>query len=214
MRKMTFRGTELASILATAADAVAAASAELNRLDGFAGDGDLGITMSAAARALNEVLVSNRDANVAELLAACGAAIAKRAPSTAGTLLATGFLRAGQAVAELSGSDVEMVARAFDAALAGIQRTGKAAVGDRTMVDALHAACTSLSASALAGARVTNAVRAAAEAAAAATKATVDMEPRIGRASWAPQRAIGHPDAGCTMLTIALQAVAEVLEGT
>ncbi len=210
---MTFRATELASILGSAADAVAAASAELNRLDGFAGDGDLGITMSAAARALNEVLVSHPDANVPDLLAACGTAIAKQAPSTAGTLVATGFLQAGRAVAELSGGGVEVLARAFNAALAGIQKTGKAAVGDRTMVDALHAACTSLSESALADARVRSAVRAAAEAAAAATNATVDMEPRIGRASWAPQRALGHPDAGCAMLTIALQTAAEVLEG-
>jgi hypothetical protein len=38
-------------LLAVAAGAVASSAAELNRLDGFAGDGDLGITMSAAARA-------------------------------------------------------------------------------------------------------------------------------------------------------------------
>jgi dihydroxyacetone kinase len=211
---MTLQATELASILGTAADAVAAASAELNRLDGFAGDGDLGITMSAAARALNEVLTSHAGANVPDLLAACGAAIAKQAPSTAGTLVARGFLKAGQAVAEPSGSGAEMLAKAFDAALAGIQETGKATVGDRTIVDALHAVCSSLTASALANAQVTTAVRAAAEASVEATKATVDMEPRIGRASWAPQRAMGHPDAGCAMLSIALVAVAEVLEGT
>lgn len=214
IREMTSRATGLAHILGAAADAVAASSTELNRLDGFAGDGDLGITMSTAARSLNEVLVSNRGLSTHELLVACGATIAKQAPSTAGTLVATGFLQAGKAVAQLSGSGVEVVARAFDAALAGIQRTGKASVGDRTMVDALHAACTSLAASSLAGARVADAIRAAAEATAVATKATVDMEPRMGRASWTPQRAMGHPDAGCAMLTIALQAAAEVLQGT
>jgi hypothetical protein len=34
------------------------------------------------------------------------------------------------------------------------------------------------------------------------------MEPKVGRASWVPQRAIGHPDAGCAMLAIAMQAAA------
>ena len=52
----------LAGLLAMAADAVASSAAELNRLDGFAGDGDLGITMSAAARALKEVLASDQQA--------------------------------------------------------------------------------------------------------------------------------------------------------
>ena len=86
----------LAALLESAADAVASATAELNRLDGFAGDGDLGITMSEAARALKEVLAANEQAEPATLLAACGGAIARHAPSTSGTLVATGFLRGGQ----------------------------------------------------------------------------------------------------------------------
>jgi len=64
----------LAALLESAADAVASATAELNRLDGFAGDGDLGITMSEAARALKEVLADNQEAKPEKLLAACGAA--------------------------------------------------------------------------------------------------------------------------------------------
>jgi hypothetical protein len=52
-------------------------------------------------------------------------------------------------------------------------------------------------------------LRAAAQAAVAATDATAAMEPRIGRASWVPDRAKGHPDAGCAMLAIALRAVAD-----
>ena len=42
----------------------------------------------------------------------------------------------------------------------------------------------------------------------AAADRTVGMEPKVGRASWVPQRAIGHPDAGCAMLAIAMQAAA------
>jgi dihydroxyacetone kinase len=53
------------------------------------------------------------------------------------------------------------------------------------------------------------ALRAAAEAASVATDATAAMVPKIGRASWVPDRAKGHPDAGCAMLAIALRAVAD-----
>ena len=199
----------LAALLESAADAVASATAELNRLDGFAGDGDLGITMSEAARALKEVLSANEEAEPATLLAACGAAIARHAPSTSGTLIATGFLRAAKVVGESGGNVVQVLAGAIAAAQEGVQARGKAAVGDRTIVDGLHAASTSLHDSAAGGLTLVEALQAAADAAGVATDASAAMEPKIGRASWVPDRAKGHPDAGCAMLAIALRAVAE-----
>jgi len=206
---MSLASPGLAGLLAVAADAVASSTAELNALDGFAGDGDLGITMSAAARALKEVLAASQQAERDELLAACGAAIARHAPSTSGTLVATGFLRAAKVVVEPGGDAVKLLTGAFRAAQEGIQARGKAAVGDRTIVDGLQAVCTSLQASSSAGLNLVEALRAAAEAAWAAADATAAMEPKIGRASWVPDRAKGHPDAGCVMLAIALRAVAE-----
>jgi len=199
----------LEALLAVAAHALASSTDELNRLDGFAGDGDLGITMSAAAKALEDVLVANQQAEPDELLAACGAAIARHAPSTSGTLLATGLLRASKVVQQPGGDVVKVLADAFQAAQEAIQARGRAAVGDRTIVDGLQAVCTSLQASSSAGLRLEEALRAAAEAASTAAEATAAMEPKIGRASWVPDRAKGHPDAGCAMLAIALRAVAE-----
>ncbi|MGO8722615.1 MAG: DAK2 domain-containing protein [Acidimicrobiales bacterium] len=210
---MSLASPGLAGLLAVAADAVASSTAELNGLDGFAGDGDLGITMSAAARVLKDVLAANQQAEPGELLAACGAAIARHAPSTSGTLVATGFLRAAKVVLEPGGDAVKLLADAFGAAQEGIQARGKAAVGDRTMVDGLQAVCTSLQASSSEGLNLVEALGAAAEAACGAADATAAMEPKIGRASWVPDRARGHPDAGCVMLAIALRAVAEQVGG-
>ena len=208
----------LVRALTAAASALEASADELNRLDGFAGDGDLGITMSEASRALKDVLAANQDMEVGPLLVACGAAIARKAPSTSGTLVATGFLRAAKAVADpastdaggtdAGGTDVEVLERAFAAATVGIQARGKAAPGDRTLVDGLDAVCTSLRESLAAGHTLADALHFAAAAASAAADRTVGMEPKVGRASWVPQRAIGHPDAGCAMLAIAMQAAA------
>jgi dihydroxyacetone kinase-like protein len=108
---MSLTSPGLVGLLAVAADAVASSTAELNRLDGFAGDGDLGITMSAAARALKEALAANQQTTPEELLAACGAAIARHAPSTSGTLVATGFLRAAKVMGEPEGDAVKILAR-------------------------------------------------------------------------------------------------------
>jgi dihydroxyacetone kinase len=199
----------LVRALAAAASALEASADELNRLDGYAGDGDLGITMSEAARALVDVLAASRDVDAGPLLSACGAAVARRAPSTSGTLVATGFLRAAKAVSDSAGaSAVEVLERAFAAATTGIQARGKAARGDRTLVDGLDAVCTSLRASVEAGQALGEALQRAAGAGSEAASRTADMEPKIGRASWVPQRAAGHPDAGCAMLALALRAVA------
>ncbi len=199
----------LVHALTAAASALEASADELNLLDGYAGDGDLGITMAEAARSLKDVLAANRDMETAPLLSTCGAAIARKAPSTSGTLVATGFLRAARAVADDgTGSGAEVLERALAAAMAGIQARGKAALGDRTLVDGLDAVCTSLRESVGTGRGLDGALHAAAEAAAAAAAKTVDMEPKVGRASWVPQRALGHPDAGCAMLAIIWRAVA------
>jgi phosphoenolpyruvate---glycerone phosphotransferase subunit DhaL len=194
-----------------AAGALEASADELNRLDGFSGDGDMGVTMTEVARAIREVLGAGQpNAGDPELLSACGAAIARSAPSTSGTLVATGFLRASKAVSavpESEGGPAETLARAFAAAMEGIQSRGKASVGDRTLVDGLDAVCKSLQSCIEKGASWQEALRVAAKAAAAAAEASATMVPKVGRASWVPERALGHPDAGCAMLALTLAAV-------
>jgi dihydroxyacetone kinase-like protein len=197
--------------LSAAADAVESSAAELNRLDGYAGDGDLGITMSQAAQAIREVLAGSDDMSLSQLLSSCGAAVARSAPSTSGTLLATGFLRAAKVLADPPDSAVEALDRAFGAALEGIKARGKAAVGDRTLVDGLDAVSNSLQLALYSGQGTREALDQAARAATATAEATAEMEPKAGRASWVPERARGHPDAGCAMLAIALQAVAKAI---
>jgi dihydroxyacetone kinase len=204
---------ELVRGLLAAASTLEAAADELNQLDGYAGDGDMGITMTEAARAVGAVVSAAGEGDRAQLLSACGAAVARKAPSTSGTLVATGFLRAAKVTADGPGG-VEGLAQAFAAALEGIKARGKAEVGDRTLVDGLDAVCASLQASSSSGRELAEALQEAARAAAEAARRTEDMVPKVGRASWVPQRASGHPDAGCTMLAIVMKAAAGALAGS
>jgi dihydroxyacetone kinase-like protein len=167
--------------------------------------------MTTASDAVLQVLSDPAERDASSILGACGAAVAKKAPSTSGTLVATGFLRAAQALQGATGSSIDLLVSAFDAATAGVQGRGKAAVGDRTMLDGLSAACESLRKASDDALSVGDAMRSAAEASGAATRATETMEPRAGRSSWTPERAKGHPDAGCRMVTIALEAAANAL---
>jgi dihydroxyacetone kinase len=212
----------LARALSAAAAALLSKADDLNRLDGYAGDGDLGVTMSEVARVLEEesaeVGIPGAGAGeaggmgAAQLLSSCGSAIARRAPSTMGTLTATAFLRAAKALASEGASEVELAERCFAAAMEGVQARGKASLGDRTVLDGLDAVCTSLRTSLGAGVVLSEALRSAARASSLAAEASKSMVPKAGRASWVPERALGHPDAGCQALAIALGAVAESLE--
>jgi dihydroxyacetone kinase-like protein len=196
----------LSQALSTAGRALEANAAELNRLDGHAGDGDLGITMSEVAKVLREVGAGQLGPG--ELLSACGSLIARRAPSTSGTLTATAFLRASRALPS-AGAGLEALVACFEAAMEGVRVRGKASVGDRTVLDALDAVCKSLRAAKDERAGVGEALQRAASAAARATDETASMVPKAGRARWVAERALGHPDAGCAALAIALGAVAE-----
>lgn len=197
---------------AVAAD-VATAHDELNRLDAAAGDGDLGNTVVMAARAVHAAIEADRDADPAALLHRCGTDVAVCAPSTAGTLTARAMLAAAKAVGSAAGqSPVKLLHLAFAAGLAAIESAGKAAPGDKTMIDALEPAVAVLSMHADAGTPLPQALSAAAAAARRGAEQTKKMTPQAGRARWLAQRSSGTEDAGAHLLALVLELAAPRLQ--
>ena len=190
-------------VLTRVAEDVSAAQAELNQLDGIAGDGDLGLTMSTGARALLALVPELEALDLAGALRRCGAELARKAPSTSGTLLATAFLRAASAVGG-DASSASVLARALAASQTGIEQRGKASVGDKTMLDALAPASAAAQRAAEADADLCAALRAAAAAAAEGAIATQTMRAKVGRAGWLADRSEGHQDAGAHLVALIL----------
>ena len=193
----------VSTALRASAEAVLERADDLNRLDAQAGDGDLGVTMASAATVVIELLPELDEKSLPDVLRSCGAALATKTPSTAGTLVATGLLRAARAAGE-EGDPADLTARLLDAARAGIAERGKAEVGSKTMLDALAPAAEAASAAAARGEDARGQLAAAAEAAETGARATVDMRPRHGRAGWLAERSAGHEDGGARMVAIAL----------
>jgi dihydroxyacetone kinase len=75
------------------------------------------------------------------------------------------------------------------------------------MLDALHPASTALTEAVLAGAPLAAAWRQAVAAAEAGTAATTGMRPRLGRAAYLGERALGAPDAGASAVLVWMQAL-------
>ena len=101
----------------------------LIELDSVMGDSDLGLTMAAAFSALDDFVSSWEDADIGSMLMKGGMAMSKAAPSTMGTLMATGFMRGGKA---LRGSEVIALPELTDfwkAFVGGLMDRGKAKPG-------------------------------------------------------------------------------------
>ena len=186
---------------------------ELNRLDGVAGDGDLGLTVSTAAAALLELLPSLATLSEADAIRRCGAEIARRAPSTGGTLIAFALMAAAKAPVDPAADAVGRAAGYLEAAATTIAQRGQVIVGDRTMLDALRPAADALRDAARAGARPGEAAREAAAAADAGAARTASMAAKVGRAGWLAERAAGHEDAGARLVALALRAAARHVAG-
>jgi dihydroxyacetone kinase len=181
---------------------------ELNRLDGVAGDGDLGLTMTAAANALLELTPSLESLPEADAIRRCGTEIARRAPSTGGTLIAFALMAAAKAGVAAEAPPLERAAAYLDAAAASIAQRGQVEPGDRTILDALNPATLAIRRAADAGLDPPAAAREAAVAADAGARATATMAAKVGRAGWLADRAAGHEDAGARLIAMAFAAAA------
>lgn len=195
--------TILASDLPAMFQRVAAVMAEneayLCGLDAEMGDGDLGLTMrkgfAAVPAAMEEQLAAERD--VGRILMKAGMKMAGAVPSTMGTLMGSGLMGAGKALAgreEIDGEGLSLFYRGF---AEGVGKRGKCAPGDRTVLDALSPAAAR--AAACAGSGLAAVSAAALEGAEEGLEATRSMTPKFGKAAVFSHKAAGRVDQGAVV---------------
>jgi dihydroxyacetone kinase-like protein len=193
-----------------AADAVEASRDELCRLDAGAGDGDHGVTMALAARAVRKALDSSPEAPAPELLTklalAMGSVGGAIGPIYATGLLAiAGSLRGVAADAPLTVEGALRCAEAADAAISGL---GHAKPGDKTILDALNPAVEALRRAHASDASIDDALDAAARAAHEGAESTASMIAAVGRASRLGERSRGLADPGASSFALIMDALA------
>ena len=204
--------TVLAALEATAA-VIDENVDELGRIDAIAGDGDHGIGMQrgATAAVVEARAVHARGAGAGTLLRRAADAWSDKAGGTSGALWGVMLRELGAAIGDVDAPTATTVATGTAASLAGIQRYGKAEVGDKTMVDAIVPFVSVLAERVDAGARLRAAWAAAAEVSTTAAAATADLLPRMGRARPHAEKSLGTPDAGAHSFALIAAAVAGVL---
>ncbi len=199
-----------------AADALDAARSELGILDGAAGDGDHGMTMSIGARNVRRRLQAlPSDTSPGDLLRAIGLAMAD-VGGAIGPLYSAAI---GAMAAELDqgpaggNADLARLHRAAAAAETAIVDLGHAVPGDKTLIDALHPFVLALGTAEASSPDLDAAVAQAVDASATGALSTADMVARVGRASRLGDRSRGLPDAGATSFSIIVRAMADAYRG-
>ena len=171
---------------------------ELCEMDAKMGDGDLGLTMHKGYSALPDLIRENTEpGDIGKTLMKSGMKMASVVPSTMGTLMSSGVMEGGKALkgkSEIGPADLSTYLTAF---AAGIQKRGKCALGDRTILDAVDAGAKKAAAAVDAGAAdLETVINAAVEGAAEGVEATKQMTPKFGKAAVFAAKAIGTPDQG------------------
>jgi len=183
---------------------------QLTDLDSAVGDGDFGISLDRGFTAVQAELTAKPPADIRAVFQNVATVLIKTMGGSSGPLLGTFFLRAGAAAAEKSELAAADVVALFQAGVDGVQQRGKAALGDKTMLDALLPAVDAMRGALEAGSGLAEILERGAAAAEAGMRATISMQARKGRASYLGDRSIGHPDPGATAAHMLLKAAAEV----
>jgi dihydroxyacetone kinase len=207
----TGAGMKTRQAIQAACLALLAAESELTEMDRVTGDGDLGVSMARAARAVQEAVVSYPLDHAAATLKALGHTLRRELGGSSGPLYGVLFLRSGAVLESTRETGPANWAEALDQGCRAISELGGAKPGDRTMLDALDPFIKTLRKNILEGAPPASAVRAAVEAAERGAEATSQMKPRLGRSSYLGDRVLGHPDPGAKAIALWLRAACGTL---
>jgi dihydroxyacetone kinase phosphoprotein-dependent L subunit len=208
MNPTAIHAAALRQMLAFVSETIAREEPNLNALDAAIGDGDHGITMRIGFNAINSRVEGlPTSAGVDAILRESGTAFMGGTGGAIGVLLGKMLISAGAALEghmEIGPIEFKIFLDSMETALV---RAGKAKPGDKTMLDALHAANKIVKEWEKPEADLVTLLTHASQAARRAAGNTARMPARMGRASRLGDRALTHPDPGAVSFSIILEAM-------
>ena len=198
----------LVSVLRAGAAQVKAGADELGRLDSVIGDGDHGVAMRRAMEALEAGIDGCAERTGRALLSAVAWSVMSIDAGSTGPLMGSLLMGLAAPVGDAVAMDARLLAEMFEAGFAQLRTITTAAVGDKTMVDALAPAVAALKEAADGGATVAGALQKAAAAAQAGAASTQQFPAKFGKARNLGPRTLGHQDPGATSMAMLFEGFA------
>jgi phosphoenolpyruvate---glycerone phosphotransferase subunit DhaL len=183
----------------------------LTDADRATGDGDHGIGIARGFEAVRRELADAPADTVGELLDATGRTLLASVGGASGILFGMFFRGGAAALGSRETFDADALRLFLTEGTAEVRKRGKAAPGDKTMVDALVPAAEA----AAVGNEDSFAamLSAASEAARRGVEETKGMVARTGKARSLGERSVGHADPGALSASLILGAMAEFVSG-
>jgi len=198
--------------LSDIADKIIANKDFLTELDREIGDSDHGINLSRGFTAVLEK-VNKDEQDIGASLKKAGMTLLSTVGGASGPLYGTAYMEAAKVLSGKTELNAQDFLAALDAAIAGIQKRGKAVKGEKTMLDAIIPAREAYAHELDNNASLINALEAAIKAAQEGVEYTKTIIATKGRASYLGERSIGHQDPGATSSTLTLEAILDYLKG-
>jgi phosphoenolpyruvate---glycerone phosphotransferase subunit DhaL len=186
----------------------------LVQLDAAIGDGDHGTNMVRGFEAVVQALDADAGSPPGRLLILSGRTLVSTVGGASGPLWGSALRSGGRVLGDKATFDGAELVEVLAGALASVKDLGTAAVGDKTMVDALEPAVETLRSRLADGANLDEALEAAAAAAEGGMRATIPLQARKGRASYLGERSVGHQDPGATSTALIIRALQKAVTQT
>jgi phosphoenolpyruvate---glycerone phosphotransferase subunit DhaL len=178
----------------------------LNELDRALGDGDHGTTLARGVKSALRDLESIKPRNVNEVFVVVGKGMIKSMGGASGILYGV-FFRGAQDAPETMYLNSRSLREILNSGFESLKLKTKAEVGDKTMIDALVPALQALER--VTTDSVSEALEAAASAAAEGAQATIGRLPKFGRAKTLGERALAAQDAGAASIALLFRGLAD-----
>lgn len=154
--------------------------AYLSDLDGAIGDGDHGMNMARGTTEMIKALEEKNPETISDVFKVAGMTLVSKVGGASGPLYGSAFI--GMAKAAKESDDMLTILKS---GLEGIQKRGKAEVGEKTMIDTWSPVIEALENDTLSGETIE-----------AIVQKTADIQATKGRASYLGERSLGHLDPG------------------
>jgi dihydroxyacetone kinase-like protein len=209
MPKPSLTKDEVKAMLLLACERVIAAEPQLSEADRNLGDGDHGLGMQRGMTAAKEKLEAGDVESIEKAFSSVGMAMMSSMGGASGAIFGTFFRNGGKALAGRDTFDAAGLAAFLQAGVDGVRQRGGAAVGDKTVVDAMQPAAEK--AAEVSTQALPQAVDAVAAAALDGLEASKAMVAKFGRAKTLGEGCIGFPDAGAMSVTVILGAMKDYI---
>lgn len=209
MPKASLSKDEVKAMLLLACERIIAAEPQLSEADRNLGDGDHGLGMQRGMTAAREKLEAGEAESIDKSFSAVGMAMMSSMGGASGAIFGTFFRNGGKALAGKETFDAAGLAAFLQAGVEGVKQRGGAAIGDKTVVDAMQPA--SEKAAEVADQPLPEAIAAVHKAALEGLEASKAMVAKFGRAKTLGDACIGFPDAGAMSVTVIIGAFADYI---